>query len=98
MEVIKDTIAQFMQRLQSKKETASKDNPEIVLKKLLSKKELKHIKINYFKKGTIGISVDSSTWLYYLSLQKERLLEELHKASPLIKDIRFKIGDIAEKA
>ena len=98
MEVIKDTIAQLMRQLQCTKDGAEQDNPESLLQKNLSKKERAHIKVRYFKKGTLGISVDSSTWLYYLSLKKEQLLAQLHKESSQIKEIRFSIGDIAEKA
>jgi hypothetical protein len=98
METIKNTIMQFMQELECKKTGAAKDNPEVLLKKFLSTKELKHIKIKYFRKGTLGITVDSSTWLYYLNLQKERLLADLRNESTAIKEIRFRIGELSGKA
>jgi hypothetical protein len=94
MERIKDTVSQFMRQLQDKTERAAKDNPEILLKKNLSKKELSHVKIAYFRKGALGIAVDSSAWLYHLSMKKENLLAQLRNDSPHIKELRFKIGAI----
>lgn len=70
------------------------DDPQALLKRALSKKELKHIKFSYFKKGILGVNVDSSAWLYSLTLQKEDLLARLNKGSSTIKDIRFRIGEI----
>jgi hypothetical protein len=98
MEVIKDTVKNLMQSWDVKRKRASKDDPRVLLKKIFTKKELGHVKFNYFRKGTIGINVDSSAWLYHFSLQKENLLAKLHrKHSNTIKDIRFRIGEINEK-
>jgi len=69
------------------------DNPEVLLKKALTKKELRHIKFHYFRKGMLGIKVDSSVWLYSMNLKKEKLISKLNSASTLgVKDIRFVLG------
>ena len=94
MEAIRDTIKNLMQAWDAKLGQPPKDNPEVILKKVLAKKEREHVKLNYFKKGILGVSVDSSTWLYYMSLQKEDLLAKLGKKSSAIKDIRFSLGEI----
>lgn len=94
MEQIKDTVEQFLKSLKAKNEKNAKDDPERALKKILSRKELKHMQFNYFKKGVLGIKVDSSTWLYYLNLQKQQLLRDISRESPIIKDIRFRLGVI----
>ena len=94
MEAIKDTIGAVMQALKSGKGTSAEAKTQAALKKLLTKKELKHIKLNYFKKGILGIRVDSSSWLYQLSLEKESLLNGLRKDLTEIKDIRFSMGEI----
>ena len=94
METIKDTVHSLMQGLKAGGVVSGEAKIEGLLKKLLTKKELKHIKLNYFKKGRLGIKVDSSGWLYQLSLQKEGLLEALRKESAEISDIRFSIGEI----
>lgn len=86
MENIKETVKNVMQKL-------FKDDPEVLLQKTLDKKDLKHIKFVYFKKGVLGINVDSSTWFYHLNLQKQDLLVKLGKKSSSIKDIRFHLGE-----
>jgi len=93
MEVIKDTVKNVMQTWEAKRGQASKDDPQVLLKRIFTKKELGHIKFNYFKKGALSINVDSSAWLYHLSLKKGSLLEKIQKRNQAIKDIRFFIGE-----
>ncbi len=94
MEAIKDTLINVMQRLKTKKTGSGDDGPRLLLKKVLTKKELAHIKFNYFRKGVLSLYVDSSSWLYSFSLKKEGLLLGLNKKSGGIKDIRFRIGEV----
>jgi len=94
MEVIKDTVIRVMQGLQVGKTGACGGDLRNLLKKALTKKELAHIKFNYFRKGTLSLRVDSSSWLYSLNLKKEGLLAKLSKKSREIKDIRLCIGEI----
>ena len=93
MEAIKDTVSSLMYGLLAKKTKGDKNNPEEWLKKILTKKELGHIKVNYFKGGVLNVSVDSSAWLYSLSLKKEAILESLKENHDSLKDIRFRIGE-----
>ena len=94
MESIKDTISIVIKALEAKKLGLSGENPEEWLKKVLTKKELRHIKFNYFRKGIIGINVDSSSWLYNFTLQKDVLLAKLNRQSNAVKNIRFSLGEI----
>ena len=94
MEVIKDTVMSVMERLAAKKTGIAADDPHELLKKVLTKKELGHIKFNYFKKGVLNVNVDSSSWLYNFNLHKEGLLDKLSKYSSGIKEIRFRIGEV----
>lgn len=97
MEAIKDTVANIIQDLKAKKARSNKGGPSALLKNALTKKELEHIKVNYLKKGILNINVDSSTWLYSLSLKKEDILARLNKPgsqTESIKDIRFRIGEV----
>ena len=94
MEPIKDTLSVLMQGLAEKNSGGSPRGPEDWLKKALTKKELGHIKFHYFRKGVLGVRVDSSAWMYSLSLKKESLLSQLKKQAPDIKEMRFSIGDI----
>jgi len=93
MELIKDAIQDLIQALETRRQAVPEDGLEVFLKKLLTKRELGHIKFNYFRKGILSIKVDSSTWLYHLSLQKEDLLTKLRQKYSTIKDIRFCIGE-----
>jgi len=92
MQTIKDIIPDVIRGLETKKR--AQDEPELLLKRVLPKKELGHVKFRYLRKGILGISVDSSSWLYQLNLQKPQLLVKLGKKSQTIKDIRFYIGEI----
>ena len=94
MERIKDTLQSVMQELTATGGRVTGDGPEAWLRKVLTKKELGHIKLNYFRKGILGLNVDSSAWLYSLNLKKTSLLNKLKDFSSEIKEIRFSIGDI----
>jgi len=91
MQALKDIITEVMQGLKKKK--PAHDEPEVLLKRVLPKRELGHVKFRYFSKGVLGITVDSSSWIYQLNLQKPALLAKLGKKSKNIKDIRFYIGE-----
>jgi hypothetical protein len=96
MEAIKNTVGAVMQALKAGKGSCPEAKSEAALKKVLTKKELKHIKLHYFKKGILGIKVESSAWLYKLSLEKEKLLNSLRNELAGVKDIRFSIGEIEQ--
>jgi len=89
---LKEAVESFLKSWDA--QHRQQEGPQAVLQKVLSKKELDHIRVRYFTKGVLGISVDSSTWLYNLNLRKDILLEELRSQSEsVIKDIRFSLGD-----
>ncbi len=60
MDAIKNTVMNVMESLVFKKIGEPGDGPEGWLKKALTKRQLEHIKVNYFKKGVLGIIVNSS--------------------------------------
>ena len=94
MEKIKDTIELVIRDLLAKKGGSNNEGPEAWLRKVLTKKELGHIKLQYFRKGILGLSVDSSSWMYSLGLKKEIILNQLKKYSPDVREVRFSIGDL----
>lgn len=94
MEQIKDTVKQVIESLVQKKQDSPEEEWGSFLKKVLAKKELGHIRFNYFRKGILVLSVDSSSWLYALSLQKEKLLEKVRAKYSGLKDIRFYLGEM----
>jgi len=95
MELLKKTLDNVMSQLGARKTVFQDAGPQQWLKKALTKKELGHIRVKYFSKGILGLSVDSSSWLYILSLKKDALLKELQKENPGLKNIDFRIGEIA---
>lgn len=92
MEPIKDTVKNVMGLLEDKKNLGPQINPYDLIAKVLGKKRQRHIRFNYFKKGVLDISVDSSPWLYQLTLDKEELLQKLSSEAKEIKDIHFHVG------
>ena len=94
MEAIKDTFSNIMQSLEVKKKGSPEDDPQKWLRKTLTKKQLQHIKFNYFKEGVLGIAVDSSTWLYELNLHKGSLLAKLQTNNKQVKELRITLGRI----
>jgi hypothetical protein len=94
MESIQDTIRNVIDNLETRQNIVSRDSPEMLIKKIFPKKEQAHIKFNYLKNGILNVKVDSSSWLYHFSLQKEDLLAKLRKKSKAIQEIRFHLGEI----
>jgi len=94
MEAIKDTIQQVIARMQTRQQEKEGNDPGEHLKKLLTKKELEHIRVTALKNGILYVNVDSSVWLYRLSIRTDAFLETLNKLPQKIKSIRFRVGDI----
>jgi hypothetical protein len=93
MEAIKYTVKNVLQELEAKQKPGATDAIQDLLGEVFTKKERKHIKLRYFKKGTLGLNVDSSSWLYHFSLRKEKLLAKMQRKSRAIKNLRFSIGE-----
>jgi len=93
MEEIKATIQNVIQALVEKKKKAELYDFDVLLKKLLTKKEIKHIKFNNFKNGILNFKVDSSAWLYQFNLKKDGLLAGLQQEVKGLKDIRLWMGE-----
>ena len=91
MEPIKETIGSLLKKLQEKS-GPGKAHPEDVLKNILTKRELGHIKVKYFKSGILYLSVDSSGWLFNFNLKKQELQDGLQAKLPEIKEIRMHLG------
>jgi hypothetical protein len=93
MELIKDTVSSLLKKLQEKG-GPGKPHPEDVLKNILTKRELGHIKVKYFKAGVLYLSIDSSGWLFNFNLKKQQLQEKLQAKLPEIKEVRLRLGPV----
>lgn len=91
MDNLKIVVNGLMQELISKSAVLTDKNPQVWLKNILTKRELGHIKFKYFKKGILGVNVDSSSWIYKLNLRKQELLSGSCKE---VKEIRFYLGEV----
>jgi len=79
---------------QRNKSDAARQEVAGLLRQALSRGEQRHAKLRYFKDGVVGVSVDSSVWLYHLNLKKEELLKTMREESAtVVKDIRFHLGE-----
>lgn len=96
MEVIRDIIQGLFETWEKKKSQPI-DEPKVILKNILTKQEKQHAQFGYFRKGVLGISVDSSVWLYQLNLKKESLLAKLRESFSDIKDIHLYLGEVKWK-
>lgn len=93
MESIKETLQGVFRNLEGRNKENLSDDIGGILKKILAKKAIQHVKLYNLRKGILSIKVDSSTWLYYLNLQKGDLLAKLRAESVIVKDIHFSLGD-----
>ncbi|MEI6631775.1 MAG: DciA family protein [bacterium] len=95
-QILKETISGLMHKLEGQQRNKHQGEPRDMLKKAFTKKELEHVQLHYFNKGILALRVDSSSWLYTLSLKKEELLHKLrNKAKVVVQDIRFSLGEEA---
>ena len=62
MEQIKNVIRCVVGQISARVSRSDCFTPEEWLKKSLTRKELGHIKFYYFRRGVLGIKVDSSAW------------------------------------
>ena len=58
----------------------------------------KHSKPVSFKKGSLIVNVESSSWLYELTVRKKEIIKTLEAElkKKKIRELRFRIGDIKE--
>ncbi|MDP2921569.1 MAG: DUF721 domain-containing protein [Candidatus Omnitrophota bacterium] len=58
---------------------------------------VRHTKCVAIKKNILTVEIDSSTWLYFLSMKKKSILAAMKKAlgEKAIGDIKFRIGEIS---
>ncbi|MDD2702990.1 MAG: DciA family protein [Candidatus Omnitrophica bacterium] len=99
MEQIKGTVESLLSRLEAKsqKNEFPRGSPEELLKKVFTRKEQEQVRFGYFRNGTLGIRVSSSSWMYYFNIKKEKVLAAVRSVSPAVKEIRFSLGDLCDK-
>lgn len=95
MEPIKGTVESLLETLKSR--VVRGGGIEETILGAFSPKEQEHIRVCPAQRGLVRIAVDSSTWLYYFTLRKKKLIEKIAAGLPEIKDIVFVIGEVGSK-
>ncbi len=93
METIGSVITQIFSRL-SGGQPSLQERIQQAWDTVIDKKIKGHSKIEGFAEGVLLVCVDSSAWLYQLTVEKEDLLRKMKKEIPQIQSIRFKIGKV----
>lgn len=94
-----EDIGGIISKVIKKLDTKTHGSKEEVVKAwhgAIEPKAVCHTRPVLIKKNILTIEVDSSTWLYFLSLKKKSILEDMKKilGKGRIEDIRFRIGEI----
>lgn len=79
-----------------KKGKVSEEEILVIWKESAGEKACNHSRPRSLKKGSLVIDVDSSGWLYELTLRKKELLKAVGQRlkGKKLKEIRFRIGEI----
>ncbi len=93
MDEIKDIIQQVIGQIASKKSFSTKSIQDI-WEKTLEAKELSHVRLVNFEDGKLLVFVDSSAWLFQMSIKKRKILSKLNEGHGEIKNIIFKVGKV----
>ena len=92
---LKDTIKKVIADLEERE----KEELDIfkIWEKASGKKASKHTKPVFLKSKRLVVNVTDSSWLYKLTLEKDRLIQEFNrdlKGRKKIKELQFRIGEI----
>ena len=93
MDKIKDIVHDVIKKISSKKPEEQIQLQEI-WKRIVGEGGQRHAAIHGFHDGILTIHVDSSIWLFQMSMKKKKFLKEIQKTNPDIKQIIFKIGKV----
>ncbi len=88
-------ISQVIKKLDTKTH-GQKEKITQAWQNAIEPKAISHTRPIAIKKNILTVEVDSSTWLYFLSLKKKNILENMKKTigKNKIEDIRFRMGEI----
>ncbi len=93
MDKIKDILPGVIEKITGQKQGESQ-KIEKVWQEAIGKEACRHTKIDGINNGMMNILVDSSAWLFQMSLKKKSILGKIQKELSHIKKISFKIGKI----
>jgi hypothetical protein len=96
MELIKRIVEKLLEDLQNKQKTEGRHIVSL-LGELLTKEEMRHIRVISFKEGILKINVNVPVFLYQLNLKRPFIFGRLREALGSgvdLKDVNFRAGEI----
>ena len=94
MDEVRDVVKDDLHDLLKREKNLSYQKTSEAWEKIVGPKASAHTKIVHLTKDRIQVNVDSSAWLYELSLKKESIQKEINKKCK-IQEVRFKLGSIS---
>jgi len=94
-ERIDGVIKSIIEKL-DKQPNPTSDEIEKIWKEIVGNKAFPHTKPVSLRKKRLVINVDSSSWLYELTLRKNEILDKLKKGlgKDKIEELQFRIGEL----
>jgi hypothetical protein len=96
MEKLGETVKQVLDDLSRKRGNDGAPSIQERFSSLLTAKEKEHASAMYFRKGILGVTVDSSSWMYYFITRKKDLLSGMSGHLKGLNDIKFTVGMTAK--
>ena len=93
MNTIKDIIPQVIEQL-SLRQPDHQMKIQRIWQNIIDERMAAHSALDHFTQGILTVSVDSSSWLFQMNLNKRKILERLQEEMPDVKNIQFKIGKV----
>lgn len=90
MEPISVAIEQLLRRLQSGPQASESERVWGRMKNFFSAVEQEHVRLDSVRNGTAVLTVDSSSWLYYFTMKKQRDIDGAK--IPGVRNVRFSLG------
>jgi len=91
---IRDVARDVIRHL-SKERSSREERIKKVWQKVVGEKFYPHTQPVSFRKSKLVVNVDSSAWLYELTMRKQRIVSKLKKVLKNdFKELRFRIGKI----
>ncbi len=90
-DIVKKVIASLEEREKEELDVSK------IWEKAAGKKASKHTKPAFLKSKRLVVNVSDSSWLYKLTLEKDRLIQGFNKnlkGGKKIKELQFRIGEI----
>ncbi len=96
MEKLGEALKQVLDDLARKRKQDGTSSVQERFSALLTAREREHAAAAYFRKGVLGVTVDSSSWMYYFITRKKDLLAGMSAHLAGLNDIKFTVGTVAK--